>query len=38
MSALQYLLTLSWGKNNQMSVLADVACKSLASNDYNSDD
>lgn len=26
------------GKKNQMSVLADVACKLLASNDYNSDD
>lgn len=26
------------GKKNQMSVLADVACKLLANNDYNSDD
>lgn len=26
------------GEKNQMSILADVACKLLASNDYNSDD
>lgn len=26
------------GEKNQMSVLADVACKLLASNDYSSDD
>lgn len=39
MSALKcHLLTLSWEKKSQMSVLADVACKLLANNDYNADD
>lgn len=41
MSALKCHLsthTFLGGKKNQMSILADVACKLLASNDYNSDD